>query len=147
LQVDEMLSAVVERLMKALREARPGNVRQFFALAAQHMRWELNDMARRLDERPGAVELPGELADAAVSSQSGLTPDARRIFEAIDRLPDEEREVFDLVRIQGLSQAEAARVLEVSPMTVMRRLNRGLQSLAEKLADLSPYFDEPDPAD
>jgi hypothetical protein len=43
LQPDELLSAVVERLLKALREARPGNVRQFFALANQHMRWELND--------------------------------------------------------------------------------------------------------
>jgi len=144
LQVDEMLSAVAERLMKALREARPTNVRQFFALASQHMRWELNDMARRLDESPGAVGLPEELADAAVSSQTGLTPDARRIFEAIDQLPDDEREVFDLVRIQGISQAEAARVLEVSPMTVMRRLNRGLQSLAVTLADLSPQFDEAD---
>src|SRR5215472_19017799 len=47
LQVDEMLGAVVERLLKALREARPGTVRQFFALASQHMRWELNDLARR----------------------------------------------------------------------------------------------------
>jgi RNA polymerase sigma-70 factor (ECF subfamily) len=144
LQVDEMLSAVVERLMKAMREARPTNVRQFFGLASQHMRWELNDMARRLDERPAAVGLPEEMADTPVSSQTGLTPDARRIFEAIDRLPDDEREVFDLVRIQGMSQAEAARVLDVSPMTVMRRLNRGLESLAVTLADLSPQFDEPD---
>jgi RNA polymerase sigma-70 factor (ECF subfamily) len=50
LQADEMLGAVVERLLKALREARPKTVRQFFALACQHMRWELNDLARRLDE-------------------------------------------------------------------------------------------------
>ena len=73
LQADEMLSAVVERLMKALREARPANVRQFFALASQHMRWELNDMARRLDEQPGVVGLPEELAGTSVSSESGLT--------------------------------------------------------------------------
>src|SRR6202795_2669043 len=38
LQVDEMLGAVVERLLKALREARPRTVRQFFALAGRHMR-------------------------------------------------------------------------------------------------------------
>ncbi|MFN0021725.1 MAG: sigma-70 family RNA polymerase sigma factor [Pirellulaceae bacterium] len=138
LQVDEMLSAVVERLMKAMRQTRPTNVRQFFALAGQHMRWELNDMARRLDEQPAVVELNEELAEAPVSSQSGLTPDARRIFEAIDRLPEEEREVFDLVRIQDMSQAEAARVLEVSPMTVMRRLNRARLLLAQQLADLHP---------
>jgi len=52
LVADELLSAVVERLLKALREARPTTTRQFFALACQHIRWELNDMARRLDERP-----------------------------------------------------------------------------------------------
>ena len=57
LQPDEMLGAVVERLLKALREARPANVRQFFGLACQHIRWELNDMARRLDEQPAAEEL------------------------------------------------------------------------------------------
>jgi hypothetical protein len=43
-----MLSAVVERLLKPLREARPETVRQFFALASQHMRWELNHLAHRL---------------------------------------------------------------------------------------------------
>src|SRR4029078_8852843 len=60
LQADEMLSAVVERLLKALRDARPATVRQFFALATQHMRWELNDIARRLDDQPAAVELRAE---------------------------------------------------------------------------------------
>src|SRR5271154_5644292 len=42
LDADEMLSAVVERLIKSLRETRPTTVRQFFGLACQHMRWELN---------------------------------------------------------------------------------------------------------
>src|SRR5437868_11528356 len=68
LQTDEMLSAVVERLLKALREVRPGTVRQFFALAGRHMRWELNDMARRLDERPAVVELRDGLAPALDSN-------------------------------------------------------------------------------
>src|SRR5713101_9224701 len=57
LQADEMLSAVVERLLKALREARPSTARQLFSLACQHMRWELNDIARRLDQRPPVMEL------------------------------------------------------------------------------------------
>jgi RNA polymerase sigma-70 factor (ECF subfamily) len=43
-----MLGAVVERLLKALRQVRPASARQCFALACQHMRWELNDVARRL---------------------------------------------------------------------------------------------------
>jgi RNA polymerase sigma-70 factor (ECF subfamily) len=142
LQADEMLSAVVARLIKALREIRPTSVRQFFALAAQHMRWELNDLARRLDEQPAAMELREGVATAVISSQSGLTPEARRIFEAIDQLPEQEREAFDLVRIQGMTQAETARLLGVSTMTVNRRLNRSLQLLAEWLDDLRPDRNE-----
>src|SRR6516162_5849608 len=64
LQPDEMLSAVVERLLKAMRSARPQTVRQFFALVNQHMRWELNDLARRLDRQPAAVEASEWLASA-----------------------------------------------------------------------------------
>jgi RNA polymerase sigma-70 factor (ECF subfamily) len=138
LQADELLGAVVERLLKALREARPATARQFFALAGQHMRWELNDMARRLDEQPAAEELRDESVPAPASSDTGLTPDGRRILAAIEGLPEGERGAFDLVRIQGLSQSEAAQVLEVSVMTVNRRLNRGLQLLAAALGDLYP---------
>jgi len=143
LQADEMLGAVVERLLKALREVRPGTVRQFFALASQHMRWELNDMARRLDEQPAAVELRDGLVPAPASSDSGLTPGSRRMLAAVANLPEAEGEAFDLVRIQGLTQAEAAQVLGVSAATVNRRLNRGLELLAEALSDLRPDDEVP----
>jgi RNA polymerase sigma factor (sigma-70 family) len=138
LRTEEMLSAVVERLIKALREARPTTVRQFFALAGQHMRWELNDLARRLDERPVGVELRDGLLPAPNSSDSGISPDGRRMLEAIDKLPEVEREVFDLVRIQGMTQPEAAQLLGISVATVKRRLNRSLQLLTEALSDLRP---------
>jgi RNA polymerase sigma factor (sigma-70 family) len=145
LQSDEMLGAVVERLLKALRQARPGTARQFFALACQHMRWELNDLARRLDEQPPAPAVDDGLVPAPADSGSALTPDGRRMIAAIDALPDAEREAFDLVRIQGMTQAEAATVLGVSAMTVKRRLNSGLQLLADALADLDPQVLDPDP--
>jgi RNA polymerase sigma-70 factor (ECF subfamily) len=138
LQADELLGAVAERLLKALREARPHNVRQFFALANQHMRWELNDLARRLDDQPSAVELREGLVPAPASSGSGLTPNGRRMLEAIDSLPEDEREAFCLVRVQGMTQTEAAKLLDVSVATVKRRLNRGLRLLTEALADLRP---------
>ena len=128
---------MVERLLKALRTVCRGNVRQFFALASQHARWELNDVARRLDAQPSPALLDEGLASTP-DSDSGLTLGSRRIFEAIDNLPDDEREAFDLVRIQGMSFAEAAEILGVSGMTVNRRLNRGLRILAEQLSDMRP---------
>src|SRR5262249_28614987 len=137
-QAEELLDAVVERLLKALREARPENVRQFFAIANRHMRWELNDLARRLDDQPAAVELREDLVPVAQSSGSVLGPDGRRILEAIEGLPEDEREAFGLVRIQGLTQVEAAEVLGVSSKTVQRRLNRGLLLLSQRLDDLRP---------
>lgn len=146
LDADEMLGAVVERLIKALREARPRDVRQFFALACQHMRWELNDLARRLDERPPAPGADQGLVPAPGDSDSALSPVGRRMIAAIDALPDAEREAFDLVRIQGMTRAEAANVLGVSAMTVKRRLNSGLQLLADTLTDLDPQGIDPDPA-
>jgi RNA polymerase sigma-70 factor (ECF subfamily) len=67
------------------------------------------------------------------------------MLEAIECLPEGEREAFELVRLQGMSQTEAARVLGVSVATVNRRLSRGLQLLADALGDLYP--DEGDPAE
>jgi RNA polymerase sigma-70 factor (ECF subfamily) len=138
LETDELLDGVVAALLTALRATRPATVRQFFGLACQHMRWQLNDLARRLDERPPAATLPEAGVAAPPGSTSGLTPDGRRMLGAIDGLPEDEREVFDLVGIQGLTHPEAAAVVGVSEKTVQRRLNRARLLLAERLADLRP---------
>jgi RNA polymerase sigma factor (sigma-70 family) len=138
LAADEMLSALVERLLKALGSARPQTVRQFFALANQHIRWELNDLSRRLDKQPLFVELESEEVAAPASNGSGLSEDGCRMLEAIEKLPEVEREAFDLVRIQGLTHTEASQILGVTPLTVKRRLNRGLRLLANQLSDLKP---------
>jgi RNA polymerase sigma-70 factor (ECF subfamily) len=60
------------------------------------------------------------------------------VLETIEGLPEDEREVFDLVGIQGLTHVEVAAVVGVSEKTVQRRLNRARLLLAERLADLRP---------
>jgi RNA polymerase sigma-70 factor (ECF subfamily) len=139
LETDELLGGVVAGLLTAMRTTRPPTVRRFFALANQHMRWQLNDLARRLDERPAVQALAEEgVAAPPSSTASGITPDGRRMLGAIDGLPEDEREVFDLVGIQGLTHSETAAVIGVSEKTVQRRLNRARLLLAEQLADLQP---------
>src|SRR6516225_7648662 len=139
LESDELLGGVVAALLTALRATRPPTVRQFFGLACQHMRWQLNDLARRLDQRPAATGLPESgIAAPPTSTCSGLSPDGRRVLNVIEGLPEDEREVFDLIGIQGLTHSEAAAVVGVSDKTVQRRLNRARLLLAERLADLQP---------
>ncbi len=146
LETDELLGGVVAGLLTAMRTVRPATVRQFFALANQHMRWQLNDLARRLDQQPSVAALSeGGVSAPPASSGSGLTADARRMLGAIDNLPEEEREIFDLIRIQGLTYAEAASIVGVSVKTVQRRLNRARLLLAEQLAELRPEGGEFEP--
>jgi RNA polymerase sigma-70 factor (ECF subfamily) len=102
------------------------------------MRWELNDLARRLDKEPATVELQDSTQFAPANSDSLLKPEGRRMLEAIDNLPEDEREVFDLVRIQGLTLNESSEVLGVSVSTVQRRVSRSLLLLAKQLDDLHP---------
>ena len=52
--------------------------------------------------------------------------------------PEEEREVFSLVRIQGMTHGEVAELLQTSTKTVQRRLNRALIILSDTLSDLNP---------
>ena len=121
LETDEMLGGVVEGLLKAMDSIRPQTVRHFFALANQHMRWQLNDLARRMDERPVAVELSEELlarpGQQRFRYHPGRTPDVGGDRQSAGG----RREVFGLVRLQGLTHAEAAEVLDVRP----RRCNDG----------------------
>jgi RNA polymerase sigma-70 factor (ECF subfamily) len=139
LEAEEMLNAVVERMLKAMRSAKPGTVRQFFAMANRHMRWELNDMARRLDKEEAAVELRDSMIAApSGSSASQISLTARRILDAIEGLPDEEREAFNLIRVQGITVSEAAEAMGVSSRTVQRRVNRARILLTESLSDLQP---------
>ena len=118
LEADELLGAIAERLLKALHEARPRTVRQLFALANQHIHWELNNLARRSHGQPGAVALYEDLVVAAALGGSSLGPDGRRMLEAIADLPDDEHEVFDPVRIQGMTQSDVTEVLGVLSKTV-----------------------------
>jgi RNA polymerase sigma-70 factor (ECF subfamily) len=138
LRSEEVLSAVAYRLLQAMKQIRPATVRQFFGLVNRHMRWELNSLARNLDLQPATEDVLEALVPEPESSGSQLTPVTRRMLEAIEALPDDQCEVFSLVRIQGMTHTEVADVLGTSTKTVQRRLNRALMNLADKLHDLQP---------
>jgi RNA polymerase sigma factor (sigma-70 family) len=134
-QTDDVLQNALVRLDRSLKSVTPPTARDFFRLAAAQIRRELIDLTRRYSGpeglrthhstrvRPYGSEggMPG------LGEPSDTTHDPIRLaswteFHGwIETLNDEDRELFDLLWYQGLTQAEAAGVLGVAERTVHRR--------------------------
>ena len=108
----------------------------------------LNDR-RRLRAQPLLLSLgrpndAGELLDPADTEAPGPEEQALRnldratVLAALAQLPEAYRSALALVDLEGLRYAEAAAVLECPPGTVMSRLHRGRQQLAQRLRAPEP---------
>jgi RNA polymerase sigma factor (sigma-70 family) len=145
-QTDDVLQNATLRLHRTLQQLTVETPRDFFRLAALNIRRELLDLAKHYygpqgqgarhatwrggdssrgdPEHPDPAELSGEPSRLAAWSE---------FHEQIAALPEEEREVFDLLWYQGLSQAEAAELLGVSERTIKRRWQTARLKLHEAL--------------
>jgi RNA polymerase sigma-70 factor (ECF subfamily) len=77
-------------------------------------------------------ELPLESTDAAGAPEAVL--EARAVFEAISRLPDNFRMALIAVDVVGLSYEEAAKALGTREATITSRLYRGRQQVSRMLS-------------
>lgn len=134
-QTDDVLQRSLLRLSAALEEVRPASTREFFRLAALQVRRVLLDLVKHLygpeglaaNQRSHDPDRPPERADD--THDPARLAEWCEVHQQIDRLPEEEREVVDLLYYQELSQADAATVLNVSVRTVQRRWQSALLSL------------------
>jgi RNA polymerase sigma-70 factor (sigma-E family) len=92
---------------------------------------------RRLTRRIGAMHRDEERVTAAAESEVILSEDRREVLAALARLPRRRREVLVLRYYLGLSEAEIAAVLGISPGTVKSTAARGLAALARDLGEQS----------
>lgn len=81
-----------------------------------------------------ADDLTPDVADAAMASEE-LRAEALAVRDALHALPDDQRLAVALVLIDGLSYAEAAKVMGVPAGTLTSRLVRGRQALIQTLAE------------
>jgi RNA polymerase sigma factor (sigma-70 family) len=119
----DVLQKGVIRLLRALQATKIDTVKEFFGLAALQIRRELLDMARR----PSCIKNSSDMKSDSLEEPQETTNEPVRLAAwtefhmKVKSLPDQEREVMDLLWYQGMSQAEAAAVLKVSVPTVKRR--------------------------
>ena len=126
-QTGDVMNAAVLRLQRALSAVTPESPRHFYNLAGIQVRRELLDLARRYAGPQGlganhqTDPSGGLLRQAADEGEPSSAAEWNEFLERAERLPEEEREAFDLLWVQGLTQEEAAAVLGVSVRTVKRR--------------------------
>ncbi len=142
-QTDDVLQNATLRLHRSLADVRPESVRHFYNLAAVQIRRELLDLAKHHFGPLGAAAhhhteggtLPDEASEAGEpETLEGWT----RFHEAIEALPEEEREVFNLLWYEGLDQPGAAAVLGLGLRTVKRRWQKARLALFEALRGEPP---------
>lgn len=130
---DDVLQGAVMRLQRALSAIKPPTVGAFIGLASLQIRRELVDLIRhyggpegeatnRAGDRPDGMSRHRDIRDKAGSSAGPSTlAEWTEFHEKVQQLPDEEREIFDLIYYQGLAQSEVADLLGVVDRTVKRR--------------------------
>jgi RNA polymerase sigma factor (sigma-70 family) len=93
-----------------------------------------------------AVAVDGDLNQAPPLTNGGPTPEAqaissqqaRQVQAAIDKLPEQLREVVVLRDYEGLGHEEIATIVGASPAAVRKRYSRALSALGELLEDFWP---------
>jgi RNA polymerase sigma-70 factor (ECF subfamily) len=79
------------------------------------------------------VEDPDSLSGAPGGSDPHAALEASAVLDALSELPEQYREAVAAVDVAGLSYAEAAKALGVKQGTVMSRLYRGRERVAQAL--------------
>lgn len=133
-QTDDVFQNAAIRLHRSLRKVKPDSVRNFYGLATVEIRRTLIDLCRHHFGPEGAAgryqsDIKGDEDRGILQNESDRNDrDSLEVWsqfhEAVEELPDEEREVMHLVWYGGMKQAEVAAVLGVSVPTIKRRWYR-----------------------
>lgn len=133
---DDLLQNSLVRLWKCLADTNPKTPIDYFRLAACMMRRELIDLSRHHSgQRSNSVvadPTSDSIVEVAVSppQNSAANDDTydpntlsqwTEFHEYVERLPEEDRALFDLLWYQGLTMAEASDLLSIPLRTLGRR--------------------------
>ncbi len=109
-------------VVQARRTYRPGMLfRPWLFAIARHVALDARRTQRRRWSREVGVD---ELPDVPMRPPDSEHLDGVRLMESLGRLPDDQREVLWLAKVEGMTAAEIAKVVGASPGAVKVRLHR-----------------------
>jgi len=148
-QTDDVVQGSLMRMSTTIDKVPIASPRDFFKLAATNIRWELKTLREKhlakkrqatrheTDYRPGP---DGNLTDGGGrldSLEARLDPFAElsRFLDEIETIPEHDREIFDLILVNGLTLEEAADAIDVSLATFKRHYRDARVRLGSMLQD------------
>ena len=148
-QTEDVCQLAMMKLYDALGSTDLNDSRHFFRLAAKKIRETLIDLARHYQGAHGIganhatqVATPADEAGRTPLDQAGeMTCNPlqlaqwQELHEQIDALPDQLREMFDMLWYNELSQDQVAEIVGVSTRQVKRRWRDAKLALSEALGD------------
>jgi RNA polymerase sigma-70 factor (ECF subfamily) len=126
---DDLAQMTVERALRSKSQWQPGTRLDSWLYRIMRNLWidtvRSRSRKQRVEASPEEVERVGE--DPREGMEAAI--DLQRIMTAMQRLPDEQREVVALILIEGFGYRETAEMLDLPIGTVSSRLVRGRTSL------------------
>ncbi len=149
-ETDDVFTEALTKLYRSLASIQPESPRDFYNLAMTQIRRVLIDMARHYYGPEGwgtkhelaVMDSEGrqcaryEKVDG--EGKPGCLLEWTEFHAQVERLPDEEREVFGLLWYGGLTQQEAVKTLGISERTLRRRWRSARILLYEALGGEPP---------
>ena len=133
---DDLTQATVERALRSRDQWEAGTRLDSWLYRIMRNLWIDTVRARGRQMLREAPAEDGEQVGHDPRSGIEAAIDLRRIMQAMDRLPDEQREVFALILIEGFGYREAAEILDLPIGTVSSRLVRGRTALLALVGEL-----------
>src|SRR3954447_9532260 len=126
---DDLTQATVERALRSKAQWEPGTRLDSWAYRIMRNLWIDTARSRSRKEK---VEAPAEEGEQLGEDPTGAihaSIELARVMTAMERLPDEQREVVALILIEGFGYRETAEMLGLPIGTVSSRLGRGRTAL------------------
>ena len=128
---DDLTQATIERALKSRDQWQPGTRLDSWAYRIMRNLWIDTARARSRRDKVEAPEEEAERVGEDPTASMDAAVDLSRMMSAMERLPDEQREVVALILIEGFGYRETAEMLDVPIGTVSSRLVRGRTALLE----------------
>ena len=126
---DDLTQTAVERALRSQAQWQPGTRLDSWHYKIMRNLWIDTVRSRSRREKLEAPQTEVEALGHDPRSAMDASIELKRVMAAMQRLPDEQREVVALILIEGFGYRETAEMLELPIGTVSSRLVRGRTAL------------------